>query len=52
MKYSPKDLILAQRMVRDKINSIPKKNKQKFSVDLLKLIEKAHEGDYENFNFD
>ena len=47
--YSPKDLYLAQKMLRDKINSIPKKHKSKFSADLVKLIDKAHEDDYENF---
>lgn len=51
MKYSPKDLFLAQRQLRDKINSIPKHNKQKFAVDLVKLIEYAQKDDYDDFNF-
>lgn len=50
--YSPKDLYLAQKMLREKINSIPKQNKEKFSRDLIILIDKAHEDNYENFNFD
>ena len=50
--YSPKDLYLAQKMLRDKINSIPKENKAKFSQDLLTLIDKAHDEDYQSFNFE
>lgn len=52
MVTTPRDLYLAQKRVKASIKSIPKKNKQKFAVDLLKLIEKAHEADYENFNFE
>lgn len=52
MKYSPRDIYLAQKELKNKINSIPKKNKQKFAVDLLKLIEYAQKDDYENFNLD
>ena len=50
--YSPKDIYLAQKMLRDKINSIPKKHKAKFSQDLLTLIDKAHDDDYESFNIE
>lgn len=52
MKYSPKDLYLAQREFKDQIKKIPKKNKQKFSVDLIKLVQHAQKDDYENFNFE
>lgn len=52
MKYSPKDLFLAQRQLSDKIKSIPKKNKKKFAVDLIKLIEYAQKDDYDNFNLE
>lgn len=52
MKNTPRDLYLAQKRVKHSIKTIPKKNKHKFAVDLLKLIEKAHEGNYENFNFE
>lgn len=52
MKYSPKDLFVSQHTLSDKINSIPKKNKQKFAVDLLKLIEYAQKDDYENYNLE
>lgn len=37
---------LAQKSLRESINSIPKKNKQKFYSDLLDLIERAHGDDY------
>lgn len=50
--FSPRQLYLAQKMLQQEINSIPKKNKEKFSNDLLKLVEKAHEDDYENFYFE
>lgn len=51
-RVTPKQLYEAQKFVRKQIKSIPKKNKEKFSVDLLKLIEIAHEDDYENFYFE
>ena len=43
---------IAMKEFRKSIESIPKKNRQKFFVDLLKLIEFAHEGDYENFDLE
>lgn len=46
---SPHELYLAQKQLTDSIKSIPKKNKRKFSVDLIKLISLAHEDNYENF---
>ena len=48
-RISPNQLYQAQKMLRDKIKTIPKENKQKFSLDLLKLIDKAHEDDYDKF---
>lgn len=50
-QYSASDLIFYKRMLRDKIYFIPKKNKRKFCFDLLKLIDKAYEDNYENFDF-
>lgn len=38
-----------RKEIQKKINSIPKKNRVKFQADLLKLIEIAHEEDYEDF---
>lgn len=52
MKASPKDLYLAQKQLKDSIKRIPKKNKQKFAVDLIKLIDFAQKDDYENFIFE
>lgn len=40
-----------QRNLQKKINHIPKKNKSKFMLDLLELIELAYGDDYENFSF-
>lgn len=51
MKYSPRVFYLAQKQLRDSINKIPKKNKQKFAVDLIKLIEYAQKDNYDNFDF-
>lgn len=48
---TPLEMYNAQKELTKRIKSIPKKNKQKFSVDLLKLIEYAHQEDYDNFNF-
>ena len=41
-------LYLAQKKLRDSLMSIPKKNKQKFSLDLIKLIDFAHDDNYNN----
>lgn len=48
---SHNSMFLMKKQLQESINSIPKQNKHKFGVDLLKLIDIAHEGDYENFNF-
>ena len=40
-----------KKQLEERIKNIPAKNKHKFSVDLLRLIDKAYEGDYESFNF-
>lgn len=52
MKYSPRDYVLAQRQFRQELQKIPKKNKHKFAVDLLKLVQYAQKEDYENFNLE
>lgn len=42
---------LARQEINNRIRTIPKKNKEKFQLDLLYLIELAHEDDYEDFEF-
>lgn len=48
---SKNSMFLLKKQLEQNIKSIPLKNKQKFGVDLLKLIDKAHEEDYESFEF-
>lgn len=50
-KYSAKDFYLAQKQLRQSIQSIPKKNREKFSLDLIKLIDLAHGDNYEDYYF-
>lgn len=51
MKASPRDLYLAKKEFSSQLKKIPKKNKEKFFNDLLKLVQYAQKDDYENFNF-
>lgn len=50
MKITPQQYIFAKKQLQDSIKKIPKKNKQKFFVDFLKLIEYAQKDNYENYN--
>ena len=43
-------LFIVKTYLTNEINKIPASNKQKFSKDLIILIKKAQEPDYENFN--
>lgn len=47
---SPRQMYLAQKRLKDEMKKIPKKNKRKFSVDLIKLISLAQQDDYDNYN--
>ena len=38
-----------QKYLEQEISKIPKKNKHKFSTDLLKLIQLAQKGNYDQF---
>lgn len=51
MKNSPRDIFLTHQHIKDSIKKIPKKNKLKFAVDLLKLIDYAQKDNYDNFDF-
>lgn len=48
---SHNSMFLMKKQLQESIKSIPKENKHKFGVDLLKLIDYAHGADYDNFNF-
>ena len=41
----------SRQEINNRIRTIPKKNKEKFQLDLLYLIELAHEDDYGDFEF-
>lgn len=43
------DLYCLRYQISQSLRTIPKKNKSKFAMDLLTLIEKAHKEDYESF---
>ena len=45
-----REQFLAQKRLKESINSIPKKNKAKFYTDLLDLIELAHGDNYEDYS--
>ena len=40
---------IMEKEISERIQSIPSKNMYKFGVDLLNLIEKAHQDDYASF---
>ena len=41
-----------RKQIESEIRKIPKKNRMKFQVDYLKLIQKAQKDDYENYNLE
>lgn len=49
MRISQNKLWIFRQELNNSIRTIPKKNREKFQFDLLTLISKAHEDDYENF---
>lgn len=46
MKTSNNTLSLARQQLRDSIAKIPKKNRGKFMIEYMQLIEKAQNDDY------
>lgn len=44
--YNPHQYYLAKKEMEHRIKTIPKKNKDKFGVDLVTLIELAHQEGY------
>lgn len=47
---TPRQMYLAHQRLKVEMKKIPKKNRRKFSVDLIKLILLAQQDDYDNYN--
>lgn len=46
MKKSNNTIALARQQLRDSLAKIPKKNREKFMLEYMQLIEKAQKDDY------
>lgn len=51
MNITVKDYYWQKQFMQEQLRSIPKKNRHKFNVDLLRLIQYAQKDNYDNFDF-